>query len=103
MKKNRKQANPKKLTKFEISKASYYRVVRDIAKKVATTLNSNHLTANNIRFQATALECLQEAGEVYVVQVLEDSKLLAVHAKRITLFPADIQLAMLLRRDFQKK
>ena len=91
MRKKRKKAYPKKLSKFEISKVSFYRVVRDIAKKVATSLNSNHLNANNIRFQASALECIQEVyGEVYVVQVLEDSKLLAVHAKKITLFPADI-------------
>ena len=35
---------------------------------------------------------LQEAAEVYLVQLLEDSNLCAIHAKRITIQPKDIQL-----------
>ena len=36
---------------------------------------------------------LQEAAEAYLVQLLEDSNLCAIHAKRITIQPKDIQLA----------
>ena len=36
---------------------------------------------------------LQEAAEVYLVQLLEDSNLCAIHAKRVTIQPKDIQLA----------
>ena len=36
---------------------------------------------------------LQEAAEVYLVQLLEDSNLCAIHAKCITIQPKDIQLA----------
>ena len=36
---------------------------------------------------------LQEAAEAYLVQLLEDSNLCAIHAKHITIQPKDIQLA----------
>ena len=36
---------------------------------------------------------LQEAAEAYLVQLLEDSNLCAIHAKCITIQPKDIQLA----------
>ena len=35
---------------------------------------------------------LQEAAEAYLVQLLEDSNLCTIHAKRITIQPKDIQL-----------
>ena len=36
---------------------------------------------------------LQEALEAYLVGLLEDANLCAVHAKRVTIMPKDIQLA----------
>ena len=36
---------------------------------------------------------LQEAAEAYLVQLLEDSNLCAIHVKRVTIQPKDIQLA----------
>ena len=36
---------------------------------------------------------LQEVAEVYLVQLLKDSNLCAIHAKRVTIQPKDIQLA----------
>ena len=36
---------------------------------------------------------LQEVAEAYLVQLLEDSNLCAIHAKRITIQPKDMQLA----------
>ena len=36
---------------------------------------------------------LQEAAEAYLVQLLEDSNLCAIHTKRVTIQPKDIQLA----------
>ena len=37
--------------------------------------------------------CLQEAAEAYLVGLLEDTNLCAIHAKRVTIMPKDIQLA----------
>ena len=47
-----------------------------------------------------ALDALREAAESYLVHTMEDANRLARHAKRVTLFPIDIELLMSLRRDF---
>ena len=49
----------------------------------------------NVEFRVTPamVMALQEAAEAYLVQLLEDSNLCAIHAKRITIQPKDIQLA----------
>lgn len=44
-----------------------------------------------------ALEALQEAAEMYMVQFFEDSVLCAVHAKRVTLMANDLQLVRRIR------
>jgi len=36
---------------------------------------------------------LQEASEAYLVQLFEDANLCAIHAKRVTIMPKDMQLA----------
>nr|CAH7762986.1 unnamed protein product [Callosobruchus chinensis] len=36
---------------------------------------------------------LQEASEAYLVGLFEDTHLCAIHAKRVTIMPKDIQLA----------
>ena len=46
-----------------------------------------------LRWQRSALECLHEGAEAYMVSLLEDANLLAIHARRITVQPRDIQLA----------
>ena len=49
--------------------------------------------------QETALEALQEAAETYLVRLLDDANLCALHARRITLMPRDIQLARRIRGE----
>ena len=46
-----------------------------------------------------AVDALLEALEDYLVTLLEDANLLAIHAKRVTLQPRDIQLARRIRGD----
>ena len=36
---------------------------------------------------------LQEACKAYLIRLFEDSNLCAIHAKRVTIIPKDIQLA----------
>ena len=52
-----------------------------------------------VRFQSMALAALQEAAENFQVGLFEDVNLLAVHAKRVTVMPCDIRLALRIRGD----
>ena len=49
----------------------------------------------NIEFKVmpAMVMALQEAAEVYLVQLLEDSNLCTIHTKHVTIQPKDIQLA----------
>ena len=40
-----------------------------------------------------AIKAIQEAGEAFLVGILEQANLCAVHAKCVTIMPKDIQLA----------
>ena len=51
------------------------------------------------RFQGTAISALQEASESYLVSLFEDTNLCAIHAKRVTIMPKDIQLARRIRGE----
>merc|ERR1711996_175419 len=51
------------------------------------------------RFQNAAIGALQEASEAYLVGLFEDTNLCAIHAKRVTIMPKDIQLARRIRGE----
>ena len=46
-----------------------------------------------------AVDALHEASEDYLVTLLEDANLLAIHAQHVTLQPRDIQLAQRIQGD----
>jgi len=76
-------------TEFLIRRLPFQRLVREFAQDAKTDL----------RFQAAALEALQEAAEAYLVGVFEDTNWCAIHAKRVTIQPKDMLLAKRLRRQ----
>jgi len=76
-------------TDLLIQRAAFQRLVREVA--------SQH--KEGIRFQSTALEALQEAAEAYVVSVLSDANLCALHCRRMTPQCTDLRLARRLRGD----
>ena len=78
-----------KSTALLIPRAPFQRLVRGICADID----------NDLRFQAQALIALQEAAEAYLVGVLEDAGLCAIHAKRVTVMRQDMQLARRLRGD----
>ena len=51
------------------------------------------------RWTVGAVDALHEASEDYLVTLLEDANLLAIHARHVTLQPRDIQLARRIRGD----
>ncbi|CAK1595809.1 unnamed protein product [Parnassius mnemosyne] len=82
--------NPQeKSTELLIRKLPFQRLVREIAQDFKTDL----------RFQSAAIGALQEASEAYLVGLFEDTNLCAIHAKRVTIMPKDIQLARRIRGE----
>ena len=78
-----------KSTELLIRKLPFQRLVREIAQEYKSDL----------RFQLTAVEALQEAAESYLVGLFEDTNLIAIHAKRVTIMTKDMQLARRIRGE----
>ena len=55
------------------------------------------LTGESYRWQGTAILALQEAAEAHLVGLFEDCNYCAIHAKRVTIQPKDMQLARRIR------
>ncbi|XP_055343266.1 histone H3-like [Paramacrobiotus metropolitanus] len=72
-----------------IPRSSFARLVREIA----------HKHTPDLRFQAVALQALQEASEHFLISLFEDVNLCAVHGRRVTIMPRDMTLVLRLRRD----
>ncbi|KAJ3057252.1 histone H3.1 [Rhizophlyctis rosea] len=80
-----------KSTELLLSKTSFQKLVREVAQDFRTDL----------RFQASALAAVQEAAEAYLVDLFDDLNLAAIHAKRVTIQPKDMQIARRLRGERQ--
>ena len=78
-----------KSTDLLIRKLPFQRLTREIAQDFK----------NDLRFQGTSILALQEASEAYLVSLFEDTNLCAIHAKRVTIMPKDIQLARRIRGE----
>ena len=52
---------------------------------------------NSLQWQGIALEAIQHAAEDYIIGLMGDANLSALHAKRITIMPKDLQLARRIR------
>ncbi|KAF4688178.1 hypothetical protein FOZ60_003127 [Perkinsus olseni] len=78
-----------KSTDLLIRKLPFQRLVREVAQDFKTDL----------RFQSSAVMALQEAAEAYLVGLFEDTNLCAIHAKRVTIMPKDMQLARRIRGE----
>ena len=73
-----------KSTNLLIRKAPFQRLVREIAQDFKSDL----------KFESLALLALQEALEAFMVHVFENTNLCAIHARRVTVMPKDMQLAL---------
>lgn len=76
-------------TELLLRKAPFGRLVKEIAQAMK----------RDVRFQSLAVLALQEAAESHLVQLFEDTNLCALHAKRITIMPRDMQLARRIRGE----
>jgi histone H3 len=76
-----------KRTELLLLKGPFARLVREISQDFKA----------DIRYQTHALLALQEAAEAYLTSLFEDTNLCAIHARRVTIMPKDMQLAIRIR------
>jgi histone H3 len=72
-----------KTTEYLIKRLPFQRLVREIAQEYKT----------DFRFTGDGVTALQSAAEQYLVSLFEETNLCAIHAKRVTIMPKDMQLA----------
>ena len=74
---------------FWLPKLTFQRLMHEITEEIN----------NDARFQVQDLLAVQQASESYVAVIFEDVHLLAIHARRVTTMPKDIQLARPIRGE----
>ena len=72
---------------FLIRKLPFQRLIREIAQDEKPDL----------RFTSDAIFALQEASEVFLMNLMEDANLCTIHRNRITIHPKDYALVMRMR------
>lgn len=72
-----------------IPRNPFERVVREVVDR--------HFSG--YRIQESAFLTLQQASEAYLVDLFADSDLCAIHAKRVTIMPKDMTLALRIRGE----
>jgi histone H3 len=72
-----------KTVELLISKAAFCRLVKEIGQDYRT----------DMRWQSSAMLALQEAAEAFLIQNFQNANLIAIHTKRVTITPKDLQLS----------
>jgi histone H3/H4 len=75
-------------TDLLLRRLPFARLVREIQQSMSKIA---------FRWQGSAILALQEAAEAHLVGLFEDSNLCALHARRVTVMPKDMQLARRIR------
>ncbi|PRW57327.1 N-acetyltransferase 9 [Chlorella sorokiniana] len=75
-------------TSLLIRKLPFARLAKEI---------TNNVAPEPFRWTVEGMLALQEATEDFIVHLLEDCNLCAIHAKRVTIMPKDMQLARRIR------
>ena len=88
-----------KSTKCLIKRSPFQKLIREISQESRVCPDGPGTPSIQVRVQSTAIAALQEAAENFIVGLFEDVNLLAVHAKRVTVTPRDIRLALRIRGD----
>jgi histone H3 len=78
-----------KSTELLLRKAPFQRLLREVAQS----------QKEGLRWSASAVAAIQEATESYIIGLLSDANLAALHARRVTAMPRDLQLARRLRGE----
>lgn len=74
-------------TNLLLRKAPFCRLVKEVTQ----------IFHHSLRWRVDAIEALQVAAEEFLIHLLEDANVCAIHARRVTIFPRDIHLARRIR------
>ena len=88
-----------KSTEYLIKRSPFQKLIREISQEYRVCPDSPGAPSVQVRFQSTTTAALQEAAENIIVGLFKDVNLLAVHAKRVTVMPRDVRLALRIRED----
>ena len=77
------------LTELLIRKLPFQRLVKELIQA----------RQNDLKVQGLAMKALQEAGEIFLVGLLEQVNLCMIHAKCMAIMQKDIQMARRIRGD----
>ena len=66
-------------------------------QRLSCKIAQNYRT--DLHFQSSTIMALQEVGEAFLVGLFEQANLCAVHTRRMTIMPMDIQLVWRIRGD----
>lgn len=86
-----------KTTELLIRKTPFKRLCKELIGEIVQYQMSEFPNGCNMGNDASA--ALQEAAEAYLISLFEDSNLEAIHGKRITIAPKDMQISRRLRRE----
>ncbi|KAG5883150.1 hypothetical protein JTB14_033401 [Gonioctena quinquepunctata] len=104
--------NPFRITKaYSKTQKASVKILKEIRRLQSTTEQAiPHLpfsrlireilmehTPSAFKVQLETLKALQEAAEIYLVQLFEDANKCAFHAKRVTVKPSDMNLVLEIR------
>ena len=82
-----------------IKRTPFNKLIKEISQEYCICPDGPGTPSVQVHFQSTALAALQEAAENFLVGLFKDVNLLAIHAKRITVMPHDIHLALRILGD----
>ena len=86
-------------TECLIKKSPFQKLIPEISQEYWICPQGLGTPSMQVRLQSTAIAALQEAAKNFIVGLFEDVNLLAVHAKRVTVMPRDIRLALRIHGD----
>ena len=86
-------------TECLIKRTPFHKLIKEISQEYRMCPKGPGTPSVQVWFQSTALAALQEAAENLIVGLFKDVNLLAVHARRVTMMPRDIRLALRIRGD----
>ena len=78
-----------KSTELLLRKSPFMRLVRELAQTYKSDL----------RFTSQAIECLQTACEAFVIRRFENANKCAIHERRVTIMPKDMQLSAWIEKN----